>query len=126
MTRIQKTSSVTKKNKNFETGSVASTNIGSRHNFEKSYVVDEDMQPIGLRNEQLYRMLDKFYHTLAQKSSDESFSLAKKLFEQVTSRISKKEYDMLGTAWRDLYTDSSDENIATLKRIVDSVKSNFS
>jgi len=80
---------------------------------------------VGFKRDQLYRMMDKFYHTLAEGVSDDTFTVASQIFSQLSPYLDKKEYDLLGSAWRDLYTDSDGSSFVSLKKSIDSVKMRF-
>jgi len=87
---------------------------------------EAETQPaVGFKRDQLYRMMDKFYHTLAEGVSDDSFSIASQIFFQLNPYLEKKEHDSLGEAWRDLYADSDGSAITSLKKTVDGIKVRF-
>ena len=78
-----------------------------------------------IKREQIYRMLDKFYHTLNSGVSHESFASAAVLYNELSNHLEKSEYVSLGEAWRNLYVDENEQGFAKLKEAVSKVKVRF-
>jgi len=82
-------------------------------------------QIMSIRKDQIYRMLDKFFHVLNHPVSHESFAMASSVFTELSKYLDLKERTVIGEAWRNLYTQETEEGYQNLKDTIGKVKIRF-
>ena len=102
------------------------TNGTSGHsNQQRSNQSNNDDTSGFIKRDQIYRMLDKFFHTLNAGVSHESFASASTLYSELSNCLDLSEYVSLGESWRNLYVLDNEQGYISLKETVGKIKSRF-